>query len=42
METKQKAKIGIAILGFSILGYILGCLMHSEFWHHIASWIFGN
>jgi hypothetical protein len=42
MSAKQKAKVAATILGFSILGYILGCLVHSEFWHHIANWLFGG
>lgn len=38
----QKTKVAFVVLVFSIIGYILGALVHSEFWHHFANWLFGG
>lgn len=34
-------KVGFLCLLFSILGYILGCFMHSEFFHFFEN-LFGS
>jgi len=37
-----KIKMSIVVLAFSGLGYILGLLVHSEFFHHVFNWLFGG
>ena len=41
MKPSTKLKLSITILAASVIGYILGCFVHSEFFHHIAPWLFG-
>ena len=38
----QKLKYCAIVLLFSIIGYGLGCFVHSEFFHHFFTWIFTN
>lgn len=37
-----KVKVAITVLTFSVIGYILGCFVHSEFYHHFFNWLFGG
>jgi uncharacterized membrane protein YfcA len=35
-----KTKVALLVLAFSVIGYILGCFVHSEFFHHFFNWLF--
>lgn len=37
-----KIKMSIVVLAFSVIGYITGCFVHSEFFHHFFNWLFGG
>ena len=38
----SKTRYIIVVFVFSAIGYVLGCFVHSEFFHHFFNWLFGG